>query len=256
MMSSELVARAAALAYRVAPRVPFVNRALVLIRLAFASRAGLFRVPRSNLALALAAVAYLLSPCDVIPDVIPVIGFLDDGAVMWAVAWVLSAVVKRFVDWELDGYRAPPEATAAPVATGMRMDPRRAMLAMFSGSLGLGVAMLLVSYLWGVSLAKAFVGALALFCAFLLLSQHSPARGLLPQKLLPPLSRAAGTGGEEEPEEGEGSAPELSAAMARYVNVAALKPFSAEPDHLDRIRRQRAALQREVDKIAVCAAHK
>ena len=43
--------------------------------------------------------AYLLSPVDLVPDVLPVIGYADDAVV---VAWVLRSVVRRAGDAALE----------------------------------------------------------------------------------------------------------------------------------------------------------
>src|SRR5436190_18326343 len=39
--------------------------------------------PQLNALLAVLAVAYAISPVDVIPDFIPIVGWLDDGLVLW-----------------------------------------------------------------------------------------------------------------------------------------------------------------------------
>jgi uncharacterized membrane protein YkvA (DUF1232 family) len=47
-----------------------------------------------------AAILYLISPLDVIPDFIPVAGYADDAAV---IAWVLNSLaeeLKGFKSWE------------------------------------------------------------------------------------------------------------------------------------------------------------
>ncbi|MFJ6214149.1 YkvA family protein [Streptomyces sp. NPDC092296] len=52
------------------------------------------------LAGALLLAAYLASPLDAVPDVIPVIGWVDDAGVLM---WALRALVResgRFVQWE------------------------------------------------------------------------------------------------------------------------------------------------------------
>jgi hypothetical protein len=39
--------------------------------------------PQLNALLAVLAVAYAISPIDAVPDLIPVVGWLDDGLVLW-----------------------------------------------------------------------------------------------------------------------------------------------------------------------------
>ncbi len=41
------------------------------------------RNPQLNALLAVLAVVYAVSPIDLLPDVIPVVGWLDDGLVLW-----------------------------------------------------------------------------------------------------------------------------------------------------------------------------
>ncbi len=43
----------------------------------------------------LAALAYVAMPADIIPDVIPVVGWLDDVGVMSAVAWFMLREIRR-----------------------------------------------------------------------------------------------------------------------------------------------------------------
>ena len=49
------------------------------------------RVPASTKVLLLPAIAYLAFPLDLIPDFIPVIGYLDDAVVL---AWALRRIVR------------------------------------------------------------------------------------------------------------------------------------------------------------------
>ncbi len=49
------------------------------------------RVPRSTKAVLVPAIAYLGFPFDVIPDFIPVVGYLDDAVVL---AWALRRIVR------------------------------------------------------------------------------------------------------------------------------------------------------------------
>ena len=61
-----------------------LRRELAVLRLAASDS----RVPRSAKWLAAAAVAYAVSPIDLIPDFIPVIGHLDDLIIVPALAWL------------------------------------------------------------------------------------------------------------------------------------------------------------------------
>lgn len=53
-----------------------------------------------TLALFIAAILYFLNPFDVVPDVIPAVGYVDDVSV---VAWVIKPLndeVEKFREWE------------------------------------------------------------------------------------------------------------------------------------------------------------
>ena len=49
------------------------------------------RVPRSTKVMLVPAIAYLASPIDLIPDFIPVVGYLDDAVVL---AWAIRTIVR------------------------------------------------------------------------------------------------------------------------------------------------------------------
>ena len=55
------------------------------------------RVPRGTVAAIIGSLLYVLSPVDLIPDVIPVIGYLDDAAVL--------ALCLKFVKHDVDEYK-------------------------------------------------------------------------------------------------------------------------------------------------------
>jgi uncharacterized membrane protein YkvA (DUF1232 family) len=70
-----------------------------LIRLVRAWARGEYReVSRSTMVLVLAALAYFVSPIDAILDGLPLVGYLDDAAI---IGWVVSEVRA-----ELDAFRA------------------------------------------------------------------------------------------------------------------------------------------------------
>jgi uncharacterized membrane protein YkvA (DUF1232 family) len=73
----------------------------ILIRMIRAQMAGKYRVPLSALTMAIAAIIYFVSPFDLIPDSIPVFGFLDDAAVIALVVKSNRAVIRNFRTWEV-----------------------------------------------------------------------------------------------------------------------------------------------------------
>ncbi len=71
-----------------------------LFRLIRARLAGAYAAPASTILMAVAAVIYFLNPLDLIPDSVPVLGFLDDALV---IAYVMNANVRQirqFRKWE------------------------------------------------------------------------------------------------------------------------------------------------------------
>jgi uncharacterized membrane protein YkvA (DUF1232 family) len=58
--------------------------------------------PRT-IALALLTALYLLTPIDLIPDFIPVVGYLDDVVVLGFLLKAIRADLDRFADWERRG---------------------------------------------------------------------------------------------------------------------------------------------------------
>jgi uncharacterized membrane protein YkvA (DUF1232 family) len=70
-----------------------------LVRLVVAYARGNYRdIPPDSLAVVVGGLLYVVSPLDLIPDVLPGIGFLDDAAV---IGWVIKSVRD-----ELDAFRA------------------------------------------------------------------------------------------------------------------------------------------------------
>ncbi len=65
----------------------FVPDCIVLFRRLLSDE----RVPRSVKLVLIPAIAYLAFPLDLIPDFIPVIGYLDDAVVL---AWALRTIVR------------------------------------------------------------------------------------------------------------------------------------------------------------------
>lgn len=73
----------------------------VLLRLARAWSAGEYRrIPLRAVVLVVAAALYFLNPLDLIPDFLPVIGYLDDAAVVGYVLRTLRREMEIFRAWE------------------------------------------------------------------------------------------------------------------------------------------------------------
>lgn len=64
-------------------------------------KSGNYReVPWNTVVLATGAIVYFLTPVDLVPDVIPILGLVDDVAV---IRWVIGAIhsdLAKFRDWE------------------------------------------------------------------------------------------------------------------------------------------------------------
>lgn len=75
-----------------------------LIRMIKAYASGRYRdVPWTTLVAATAAVIYVVTPVDLIPDVVPGVGFLDDAAVVAFVLGAITVDLDAFKEWERQG---------------------------------------------------------------------------------------------------------------------------------------------------------
>ena len=86
----------------------------IMFRLIKASMSGEYTgVPGTTVAAAVAVLVYFLSPIDLIPDFIPVLGLLDDVALVAWFSTTLKGEMDRFHEWELT---RPAVATTEEVA--------------------------------------------------------------------------------------------------------------------------------------------
>lgn len=77
------------------------DKFLVLGRMAKAYALGRYRtIPWKTMLVLLAAVIYFLNPIDLIPDLLPLVGFTDDFAILLWVYNAIGAEVDRFLEWE------------------------------------------------------------------------------------------------------------------------------------------------------------
>jgi len=85
-----------------------------MFRLIKASISGEYTgVPTSTVAAAVAVLIYFISPIDLIPDFIPVLGLLDDVALVAWFSTTLKHEMDRFHEWELT---RPAEISAEPAS--------------------------------------------------------------------------------------------------------------------------------------------
>lgn len=54
----------------------------------------------ATILLAIAAVIYVVTPIDLIPDAIPVVGFLDDAGAVVLVLSMLDSDLQKYVEWQ------------------------------------------------------------------------------------------------------------------------------------------------------------
>ena len=78
----------------------------IFFRLLRAQVAGNFCAPAGSLSMVVAAVIYFVSPFDLIPDSIPVLGLVDDACVLTFVARSNLTLISNFRKWEILSDRA------------------------------------------------------------------------------------------------------------------------------------------------------
>lgn len=59
-----------------------------------------FKVSAGEIAVITGAILYILTPIDLIPDIIPILGFSDDAAVVVAAAKMLDGLLRRYRKWK------------------------------------------------------------------------------------------------------------------------------------------------------------
>lgn len=78
----------------------YANTFKVIVSLVKDAIAGNFKISKTNLAILIAAIAYVVSPIDAIPDVIPVLGWVDDTFIVAYVVKRLSGVLEEYKQWK------------------------------------------------------------------------------------------------------------------------------------------------------------
>jgi uncharacterized membrane protein YkvA (DUF1232 family) len=89
-----------------------IHAAIRMVRLSV--RREYRELPWQSLVLITAGLIYFVSPADAIPDIIPMLGFTDDAAILAAIFASISRDLDRFIEWE----RSSLETAAAHPETG------------------------------------------------------------------------------------------------------------------------------------------
>lgn len=111
-------------AFNLLPFLPLASRGPLYGRLLFALATDP-RVPTSRKALLGLAAAYLISPVDLIPEWLPIVGALDDVAVLvLAVDVFLEGVPNSLVDEKLSALGMPRDELEKDLARVRRMVPK------------------------------------------------------------------------------------------------------------------------------------
>lgn len=77
------------------------DKLLITARLAKAYAKGDYReIPWKSLLMITGAILYFVMPVDLIPDVVPVLGFTDDFGIVMAIYHSLESDISNFLDWE------------------------------------------------------------------------------------------------------------------------------------------------------------
>lgn len=103
------------------------------------------RTPWSARALALLVVAYALSPIDLIPDFIPVLGYVDELLLLPLAIWAILRLVPREVltqsrakaeEWLASGQRLPRSRVGAVIVIAVWVVLIWWLIALFAPSIG------------------------------------------------------------------------------------------------------------------------
>lgn len=73
---------------------------LIFKRMIQAHRMGQFKVSKKTLSLIVLGLIYFVTPIDIIPDFLPLIGFTDDLSVLVAIFSAVKHEVEDFLEWE------------------------------------------------------------------------------------------------------------------------------------------------------------
>jgi uncharacterized membrane protein YkvA (DUF1232 family) len=77
------------------------EKLMILGRIAKAYATGKYRhIPWKSVLIILAAIIYFVNPIDLVPDVVPLLGFTDDMGILLWVFESMNSEVDKFLAWE------------------------------------------------------------------------------------------------------------------------------------------------------------
>ena len=62
-----------------------------------------FKISKATLGIIVGTLIYVISPIDLVPDIIPVLGLLDDAAIIGVAVKALHDEIKRYDEWKNSG---------------------------------------------------------------------------------------------------------------------------------------------------------
>ena len=77
----------------------------MLIEMIKAVKSGKYQVPKWAIPVIIGAVIYVVSPLDAVPDIIPIVGWLDDARVVAAAIASLGTVIASYLDYKKEKER-------------------------------------------------------------------------------------------------------------------------------------------------------
>lgn len=85
----------------------------VLVRLSKAYKAGDYRhIPVKSMLLITASILYFINPLDVLPDLVPIFGLVDDATLIGFVISSLRKDIDKFREWEIENISIDQEEVA------------------------------------------------------------------------------------------------------------------------------------------------
>ena len=80
----------------------FISKIPHIFRMLKAAKSGRYKMKKTSLIFPALVLVYILSPLDILPDLIPVVGVLDDLGLLALAIPVLMKEVDKFLLWELE----------------------------------------------------------------------------------------------------------------------------------------------------------